>query len=200
MNRGLFLLVLLFLCMTVFGEESIIYYTQSRLFIVDLDQEATPGIKAPVRPFVVIPNRSLGSLDKQQSFFLSVFNFKNIILKKEVKELKWLPRYRNKRAVFPRLIQTVQVEENQFDLTLIPFGEGVSIGYRIQVSIARSLPEENKEILSPLSAVYDVPSEGILLNAEIRDFGDSFFVCFPVGRKMYILSFCDSYLIGSEIY
>lgn len=200
MKRSYFYLVLSLLFMGVLGEGATIYYTQSRLFIVELDQEIAPGNETLVRPFLIIPNRTLYSLDEQKSFLRSMFHFKEIVLEREAKELKWEPRYRNKKTVFPRLIQSVQIEENKFELTLIPLGEDISIGYRIQVSLVKSLPEENKDILSPLYAVYEVPSESIVLNIEIRSFGDSFFVCFPAGKKMYIISFRSDYLIGSPIY
>ena len=200
MKRILLFLVLLILFMAISSNGEITYYTQSRLFVGEIEQEFHHEKIEVVRPFIVLPNISLRSSDSQQDFLRSIFNFKEIILKEEAQELKWEPLYHKKKAIFPRIVQTVKVEGNKFEMTLIPVGQGVSIGFRIQISLVKSLPEEKRDVLSQLQAVYNSTSKGRILMTEIMDFGNLFFICFPMSKRIYIISFYNISMIGAIIY
>ena len=193
-----FILITIFLAIPSNGE--ITYSIQSRLFVGEIEQEMPPKKINMIRPFVVLPNRSLGSSDRQLDFIRSIFNFKEIILKEETKKLMWEPQYRKKRTIFPRIVQTVKIEGNEFEITLIPVGKGVSIGFRIQISLVKSTPEEKRDALSQLQAVYDETSKGSILNTEIMNFRHQFFICFPKSKRIYILSFYYSYVSSGVIY
>lgn len=200
MKRNLLFLVLLILFMAISSNGEITYKTQSRLFVGKIEQEIAHEKIDIVHPFIVLPNRSLRSSDRQLDFIRSIFNFKEIILKEETKELMWEPQYRKKRTIFPRIVQTVKIEGNEFEITLIPVGKGVSIGFRIQISLVKSTPEEKRDALSQLQAIYDETSKGSILNTEIINFGNLFFICFPKSKRIYILSFYYSSVVSSVIY
>ena len=200
MKRNLLFLVLLILFMAISSNGEITYKTQSRLFVGKIEQEIPHEKIDIVRPFIVLPNRSLRSSDRQLDFIRSIFNFKEIILKEETKELMWEPQYRKKRTIFPRIVQTVKIEGNEFEITLIPVGKGVSIGFRIKISLVKSTPEEKRDALSQLQAVYDETSKGSILNTEIINFGNLFFICFPKSKRIYILSFYYSSVYSAVIY
>ena len=193
-----FILITIFLAIPSNGK--ITYSIQSRLFVGKIEQEIPHEKIDVVRPFIVLPNRSLRSSDRQLDFIRSIFNFKEIILKEETKELMWEPQYRKKRTIFPRIVQTVKIEGNEFEITLIPVSKGVSIGFRIQISLVKSTPEEKRDALSQLQAVYDETSKGSILNTEIMNFGHQFFICFPKSKRIYILSFYYSYMSSGVIY
>lgn len=197
MKRYILFLISLF-SLAVSTEAGFIYFTQTRLFIIDLEQ-TVPNMKvAMLRPFIIIPNRLLNG-SEQEGFLCCMFNYKEISLEMESKVLEWEPEYRKENAIFPRLVQAFTIEGKKFEITLIPVGNDVSLGFRIQVSKIKSLPDENENILPQLQAIYDATSEGIILNTEINKFGYVFFVCFPVGKKMYILSFSNISGIKSSI-
>jgi len=76
-----FILITIFLAIPSNGE--ITYSTQSRLFVGEIEQEMPHKKINVIRPFVVLPNRSLGSSARQLDFFRFLFNFEAIILKEE---------------------------------------------------------------------------------------------------------------------
>jgi hypothetical protein len=193
-----FILITIFLAIPSNGE--ITYSTQSRLFVGEIEQEMPHKKINVIRPFVVLPNRSLGSSARQLDFFRFLFNFEAIILKEEADELEWKPQYRKDKAIFPRIVQTVKVERDKFEICLIPFITGVSIGFRIKISLVKSTPEGKRDVLSQLQAVYDETSKGSILNTEIMNFGNLFFICFPKGKRIYILSFYYSSMSSGVIY
>jgi hypothetical protein len=166
----------------------IIFRTQTRLFISELEQEIPDSDLSVLRPFVVIPNQLSDSLERQ--YFLRYFlNIKDSGLKQETKELKWEPQYQNSRAVFPRLVQAINIEGKKFEITLFPFGSDISLGFKILISVAESLTEASTKMLPDLQAIYDTASGGNILNTEINNFGYDFYVIFRAGKKAYIISF-----------
>lgn len=199
MKRNLLFLALI-LFMAISSNGGITYYVQTRLFVGEVAQEIPHGKIDMVRPFIVLPNISLRSSDRQLDFLRTIFNFKEIILKEESKELAWEPSYRGKKPIFPRIIQTIKLEGNEYEITQIPDCDGVKMGFRIHISLVKSLPEEKREALFPLKAVYDEASEGSILNTEIKEFGNLFYICFPIGKKIYILSFYHITAIGAPIH
>jgi len=62
------------------------------------------------------------------------------------------------------------------------------------------MPEGKRDVLSQLQAVYDETSKGSILNTEIMNFGNLFFICFPKGKRIYILSFYYSSMSSGVIY
>lgn len=93
------------------------------------------------------------------------------------------------------------MEGNEYEITLFPIENEVSplLGFKIHVSLVKSLPEEKREALFPLKIVYDTTSEGSILDTEIKKFGNLFYICFPIGKKIYILSFFHISAIGGPI-
>lgn len=88
MKRNLlFFALILFMAISSNGE--IAYYLQTRLFVGEMAQEIPHGKIDIVPPFIVLPNIALRSSDGQLKFLRSIFNFKEVILKEESKELEW---------------------------------------------------------------------------------------------------------------
>lgn len=199
MKRNLLFFALI-LFVAIPSKGGITYYVQTRLFVGEIAQEISHGKIDMIRPFIVLPNRSLRSSKGQLDFLCSIFNFKEIILKEESKELAWEPSYRGKSLFFPRIIQTIKLEGNEYEITQIPDFDGVKMGLSIHISLVKSLPEEKKEALFPLKLVYDETSEGSILNTKIKEFGNLFYICFPIGKKVYILSFYHISAIGAPIH
>lgn len=177
-----------------------IYSMHTNLFVIELTQEIPAAEKDMVTSFIVIPHIGPKSSDGQLKLLRSLLNFKEIILKEESKELEWKPQYRNGKAILPRIIQAFEMEGNQYEITLFPIEDKGLPGFKIHVSLVKSLPEEKGKALYPLKAVYDELTEGKILRTEIRDIGNLFFLCFPMGKKIYVLSVYHIMGIGAPIY
>lgn len=178
-----------------------IYDMHTNLFVIELTQEIPQPEKDMVSPFIIIPHISPKSSEGQLKLLRSLFNFKEIILKEESKELEWRKlQGPTGKAIFPRIVQAFKMEGNEYEITLFPVENKGLPGFKIHVSLVKSLPEDKGKALYPLKAIYDELSGGRIFRTEIRDIGNLFFICFPTGKKIYVLSVYHIVTIAAYIY
>ncbi len=190
----LFILILFIASTFLWGHFIVILKT--RLFVGEFGQDINKK-----HPFILIPNDFLKSSEEQIKFLGNLFNFQNITLKEESKELKWEPIYKDRKTYFPKITQDIKLEDNEYQMTLIPtnYDNLKRESYRIKIFLVKSVGETQGSFLRPLKLIYDdIPSKKIL-DVEVKNFGNLIFIFIPFGKKVYIVSISQIYMFGGTV-
>jgi len=190
----LFILILFIASTFLWGHFIVILKT--RLFVGEFGQDINKK-----HPFILIPNDFLKSSEEQIKFLGNLFNFQNITLKEESKELKWEPIYKDRKTYFPKITQDIKLEDNEYQMTLIPtnYDNLKRESYRIKIFLIKSVGETQGSFLRPLKLIYDdIPSKKIL-DVEVKKFGNLIFIFIPFGKKVYIVSISQIYMFGGPV-
>lgn len=182
-----FILFQLFFCISFLHPYGIEFTNRTKLYVVESEKEVT------LSPFVI-----LSTTNEEINFLGSLFSPKKVHLKEESRELSWKPQILGEKIIYPRIIQSLKLDDHEYEISFIPSDRPPSIGYRVLLSFIKTVSQDKNEFLFPLKCSFDKTPEGKSLNIEIKG-GEIIYICFPIGKRIYILSFSTSLLIGGVV-
>lgn len=161
---------------------------KARAYVVDYNTQIA------AEPFIILSDNH-----DEVKFLSSVFSPNKVTLQEESKWLNCDVFREGDKWRFPnRISQKIKLEDKEYEISFIPFGDFNSISYRIIVSFLKEVVPDKNEILMSLEASSEKNKEGQRFSTEVKA-GEFIYICFPLKNKIYLISFSTRTSFGGFV-